>query len=217
MKPDIIANLNSSDYIVASHCLEELLHAGKISDSDLRSLLALDNKLIIGDFLEKYSDFNKDDLKILETYISDNLDHSDRLFVSDLIEFATSWGLYLPYDKCIGFLNKYGDDDDYVLLSTIEYVFENLRFSAIDDIYRLLYSVLHNTECNQSAQITAAFALFRITGKKEFLSDLIDLVVNGNENNKTLLQNILSLKHNGPDFFDHYYILKAITPLGINE
>jgi hypothetical protein len=138
--------------------------------------------------------------------------HSDSIFVSDLIEFSTYWGLSIPYEKCLSFLERWGDDDDYLALSSIDYILENLRYSYIDEIYKLLYSILHNPESNQSTQVKSAFALLRITGRKVFLTDLIDLVVNGNANNKLLLNNILSLKYNSSLYFDYYDILKSMMP-----
>jgi hypothetical protein len=214
MKPEILKKLNSPEYSIASKALSELLTINSIDKNDLDKILALDNHLIIGDFLEKYNNYQESDLSLIESFINRNLDHHNRLFVSDLIEFATDWGLELHYDKCLMFLIKYGDDDDFVLLSSMDYIFENLKFTKIDEIYRLLNSILQNPESNQSAQVKAAFMLFRITMRKEFLSDLIDLVVNGNENNKLLLGNLLALEYNSAQFFDYYDILVQLTQAG---
>lgn len=210
MRSDTLDKLNSTDYSIASNCLNSLLKDNGINKVDIRELLALDNTLIIGDFLEKYDAFDSEDLLELEEYINNNLDHSDRLFVSNLIEFATDWELSINYKKCIDFLGKYGDDDDYVVLASIDYVFENLRMAEIENIYRSLHSILNNPEQNRSTQIKAAFALFRITHRKEFLTDLTDLVVNGDENNKLLLKNILTVKYNSKEYFDYHDKLKAI-------
>ena len=211
MKPNEIKTLNSEDYSVASKCLDNILKEDNLDSEDIKSLLTLNNKLIISDFIEGYGNFNQESLNIVEDFINKNLDHDDRLFVSDLIEFATIWNLSLNYKKCINFLKKYGNDEDYVLLAAIDYIFENLRISEIDEIYDSLYLILHNPESNQSAQVKAAFVLFRITGKKEFLADLIDLVINGHADNKLLLGNILSLKHNGASYFEYFDILKIIS------
>lgn len=211
MKPDLINKLNSSEYGVASHYLDEFLNEGNVTEKDITTLLSLENTLIIGDFLEKYKNFKENDLRIIESYINRNLDNSDRLFVSDLIEFSTSWCLYLPYEKCLSFLKRQGDDDDYVLLASIDYIFENLKLYFIEEIYKLLNDILHNPESNQSAQVKAAFVLFRITNKKNFLVDLIDLVVNGVEDNKLLLSNMLSLNHNNSLYFEFYDVLKSIS------
>jgi hypothetical protein len=212
MNPDILQRLKSLDYHVACLGLEDLLKGSPISENDLLELFSIDNTLIISDFLERYNNFHSIELKLVEEYINNNLDHSDSIFVSDLIEFSTYWGLSIPYEKCLSFLERWGDDDDYLALSSIDYILENLRYSYIDEIYKLLYSILHNPESNQSTQVKSAFALLRITGRKVFLTDLIDLVVNGNANNKLLLNNILSLKYNSSLYFDYYDILKSMMP-----
>lgn len=203
--------LNSPEYSISSKLLKEILSKEKISDDDLTAILSLNNLLTIGDFLQKFKDFSENNLKLIETYINENLDHSDRLFISDLIEFATDWNLSLPYKKCIGFLKKYNDDDTYVQLASIEYVFKNLKFQFIDEIYNSLYAILNNSECNQSNQVMSAFVLFRITAKKEFLIDLLDLVVNGDLDNKVLLKNILALKFNSNEYYEYSSLLKSVT------
>lgn len=210
MKSAIIEKLNSSEYSIASNCLNDILMNEIIDKDAITILLSIDNTAIISDFLEKYKDFKKNELVLIEGYINKNLDHYDRLFVSDLIEFATSWELTIDYEKCLSFLTKYGKDDDYVMLTSIDYVFENLKFANIDKIYELLHSILHNTECNQSAQVKSAFILFRITHKKEFLTDLMDLVVNGHIDNRLLLSNMLSLNHNKLAYFDSSDILNTL-------
>jgi hypothetical protein len=210
MKSDILQKLNSDDYSIASNCLNEFLKAGNINRSDLIALLSINNTLIISDFLERYKNFHEKDLKLIENYINRNLDHTDRLFVSDLIEFSTNWGLFLPYNKCLQFLEKFGDDEDYVLLASIDYIFENLKFAKIDEIFNLLCLILYNPESNQSAQVKAAFVLFRITNKKKFMIDLVDLIVNGYADNKILLRNMLNLKYNNSSYFEHYDLLNAI-------
>ncbi len=210
MKDDIIRKLNSDDFSIASQSLDELINIGKINDEDLSILLKLDNLLIIGEFLERHKEFNTSNLKLIEIFINNNLDNPNRLFVSDLIEFATSWSLSIDYERCIRFLYKYKNDDDYVQLISIDYIFENLQLSYIDEIYEALNSILHNPDSNQSSQVKSAFVLFRITNKKEFLSDLIDLVVNGDKDNKILMKNMLSLKHNNKVYFEYYNVLNAL-------
>lgn len=211
MESKIIEQLNS-DYPIASKALKKILSKGMLKSKEIKTLLLLKNNLIISDFLENYKFFTKKDLSTIELFIIENLDCKDRLFVSDLIEFAYEWNLSLPYEKCIRFLKKFSNDNTYVQLACIDYIFLNLKFQYIDEIYVALNAILQNSRCNQSNQILAAFYLFRITSKKEFLIDLLDLVINGDtENNKILLKNILKINYNGPKYFEYYDILKSIV------
>jgi hypothetical protein len=209
MKSKIFLQLNSSNYETASKALFNFLKVEFINEADLSLLLSIDNPLIIGDFLEEYKNFNQSDLKLIENYIKGNLNNLNKLFVSDLIEFATNWSLELPYEICLKFLKNFGNDDDYVQLASLDYIYENLKFNYIEEIYNSLNNILSNPMSNQSSQVKSAFILFRITNKKNFLVDLIDLVVHGNEYNKVLLSNILILKHNNEIYFEDYNLLKA--------
>lgn len=104
MRTNIIKKLKSTDYSTASQALDELINNGKVSTEELSFILTLDNLLIIGEFLEKYKEFSTTDLQSIEIFINNNLENPDRLFVADLIEFATSWALSLDYNKCLEFL-----------------------------------------------------------------------------------------------------------------
>ncbi|GAB2808399.1 hypothetical protein [Ferruginibacter profundus] len=209
MEKKLIEKLNS-DYTLARKVLKTVLAKGKMKPVEINTLLTLKNNLIISEFLESYKHFTKEDLVSIELFIVNNLDHKDRLFVSDLIEFAYEWNLSLPYEKCIAFLKKFNGDNTYVQLASIDYVFLNLKFQFIDEIYIALNAILQNPQCNQSNQVLAAFYLFRITYKKEFLIDLLDLVVNGDSDNKKLLKNILKINYNSSKYFEYYDTLKSI-------
>ena len=137
------------------------------------------------------------------------LNSADKLFVSVLIEFADDWDLELPYSECIKCLDNFENDNTYVQLAMIDYIFGNLKMKYLSVIINSLDGILSNAECNQSVQVKAAFFLFRITHKKRYLIDLIDLVVNGDDN-KALLKNILSRSFNGSEYFEYHDVLKSI-------
>ena len=211
METKIIETLNS-DFPFANKELKKLLLKGKLKIKDIGVLLSLSNNLIISEFLKTYAYFNKEDLVIIELFIIDKLNCKDRLFVSDLIEFASEWNLSLPYEKCIFFLNKYNGDNTYVQLASIEYISLNLNYHHVEAICLALNAILQNPKCNQSSQVAAAFCLLRISSKKEYLLDLLDLVVNGDSYNKPLLKNILERKSNAMLYFEYYEILKSVLP-----
>ena len=185
--------------------LDNLLSKGKLKQKEILEILHLENYLFISDFLIKYIFFDKEDLTLIQNYIIANLAHKERLFVSDLLEFATYWDLELPYEKCLNLLDKYEGDDHYVLLASMDYVFKNLRFEYIDQIVDRLINVIDNSNQIQTAQVKASFILFRITLKKEYLTNLIELVVNNDH--KTLLRNILNLEYNNQQYFDYHDLL----------
>lgn len=210
MKQNTLNKLKSKSYKVASKALKELIKSDSISDSDLETILYLADKTIIGDFLQEYKKFTNVQLKYLETFIVLNLDNDNRLFVSDLIEFSIDWGLLLPYKKCIEFLTMFEDDNLYVQIASLDYIFENLKTVYFDEIYDILCSILNNPESNQSVQVRASFMLFRFTAKPFFLQELGDLVVNGDDLNKSVLKNILAMEFNKPQYFEGYSQLLAL-------
>jgi hypothetical protein len=188
--------------------LHYLLAKGKLKQKVILEILRLKNYLFISDFLIKYNFFDKEDLTLIRSYIIDNLDNTERLFVSDLLEFATYWNLELPYEKCLSFLDKYENDNHFVLLASMEYIFKNLKFEYIEQIVEKLISIIDNANQIQTAQVNASFILFRITLKKEYLSNLIELVMNNDH--KILLRNILNLEYNNQKYFDYHDLLMDV-------
>ena len=210
MRKKIIEKINACKededvYSKIEKYLDNLLDKGKLKQKVILDILHLKNYIFISDFLIKYNYFDKEDLILIHSYIIDNLDNKERLFVSDLLEFATYWNLELPYEKCLNSLDKFENNDHYVLLASIEYIFKNLKFEYIDQIVEKLIGIIENPNQIQTAQVNASFILFRITLKKEYLSNLIELVVNNDH--KTLLRNILNLEYNNQQYFDYHDLL----------
>lgn len=210
MDREIFNKLKSSDYQVAREALSQLLKNGKLDADDIAEVLTFGDKLIIGNFLTDYTCFDKDDLAFIEKYICENLDDNDRLYVSDLIEFATYWNLQIPYEKCLEFLKIYEDDHHYVLLASIDYIFENFKYSYISEFYDLLNEILYNSNQHESAQLLASFVLFRISLKKDYLIKLIDLTIR-NQYNTQSLKNILKREYNDQKYFDYHDLLTALV------
>ena len=207
MDKEILSTIAQSEYGDAYSGLERLLKINRISNKDLDIILHTGNKLLIGEFLELYDAFTESNLKLIESFINANLLHENRLFVSDLIEFASEWGLRINYDLLIGFLSVYKGDETYVQLASIDYVYRYMNLTKLDEIYNALYSILQNPRCNQSSQVKASFVLLRITNNEVFLEDLIDLLINGCKENRELMKNMLSQHFNGPKYFKYYNLL----------
>ena len=205
----LFERLDSKRYDTATKALNELMAKGELKEEEILKVMAIQNKSVIGDFLVDYQHFNQYNLAHMSIFINEHLDDKDRLFVSDLIEFASYWEIIIPYSKCFEFLSVYGKDDDYVVLATLDYIYENLKISYIKDIVKAFEGILYNPKHMQSSQIKAAFILFRITMKKIYLKDLTNLVAIGNSN-KILLRNILGLDWNQKEYFDYAENLQAI-------
>jgi hypothetical protein len=200
---------NSSSYSSAEKLLQNVMVKGKLSKEEIKIILSLDEKLIVSAFLEQYNYFDEEDIQYIGEYIRENLNHSNRMFVSDLIEFANYWEIEIPYVECIEFLKKYEDDNWCVQSASIDYIFENLKFQYIKEIVGSLKEILNDTNQNLSVQVKTAFVLFRITMKKEYLEDLTDLVIT--ENHQEQLKNILSRDYNKQEYFDYYQLLEFIA------
>jgi hypothetical protein len=207
MKKNIYNQLCNSEYSISSKALQTILKE-KITNEDIIKIFSSNNYLIIADFLEEFDKYDENTLKYIENYIINHLDDKDRLFVSDLIEFATEWGLSIPYEKCIGFVKVCGKDDDYVGIASIDYIYTNFKLNYFDDIYKVLNIVINNTEYNQSAQLRAAMTLFRYTHNKKYYLILKSLVEKGDENNRVLLKNKLNYFYNSDDLFIPYEEMK---------
>jgi len=212
MDKEIIEKINSCKeddfYSEIEVHLDNLLTKGKLKQVEILEILNLKNYLFICDFLIKYRFFDKEDLMLIQVYILDNLNNTDRLFVSDLIEFATYWNLDLPYDVCIGFLDVNEADHHYVLLATMNYIFKKLNFEYIEQIVNKLKIIIDDPGQIQTAQVYASFILFRITLKRDYLLNLMDLVVN--EDHKVLLKNILEQEYNNQRYFDYHDFLSVL-------
>ena len=208
---EIINKLNSPEYSVGRRTLSELLTKGKLPFKDFREILLLKEKLIVANFLEEYQYFDKENLEYMQTYILEHLNNNDRLFVSDLIEFASYWDLIIPFEKCLELVKVYKGDNHFVQLAIINYIFENMKYNYIEETVRALSSILDNPHLYQNVQVKAAFTLFRITMNPTYLNDLIDLIVNGDvDNNKEQLNNILKWNYNQREFFSYHDLLQII-------
>lgn len=207
---DRYAIFESEDYSGALKELKKILSKKQALPKE-EVFRFLSYPMVASDFMDLYPFFHEDGLLAeIELFIIERLDDPDRLYVSDLIEFAMDFGLNLPYEKCLGFLNVYKDDHTYVVLASIGYITANIRMLYIAEIVKGLEGVLNNPEQNQSSQIKAALGLFRITMKRRYLNDLMDLVVAGHPDNKDLMRNLLKWEYNHKRYFDYADTLHAI-------
>ena len=206
VKDKILARkLASINYSEANKALKEVIaqvqKGVQLTSQDLKYILNIPEKSLIGDFLIEIDSFTEEQLKIIENYVISNFDHEDRDFVSDLIDVATTESLNLPYTRCLQLLNNSSERESYVVSSVISYIMSQPKFNFIDEIFLALTNILEDSSFYQNAQVKASFCLFRMTHDKKYLQDLIDLVEEGQEINRELLKNILLLDCNSSMYF----------------
>ncbi|MEN7551906.1 hypothetical protein AAG747_28590 [Rapidithrix thailandica] len=195
----------SLEYQTANKALREVLAKvnaeEQLSIEDIKYILNIPEKSLIGDFLIEYDYFTEDQKSFIESYIIANLNDEDRDFVSDMIDFATIESLNLPYEVCIDFLKSNTEGESYVVSSVLSYLISQPKFNYIEKLFVALTNVLEDASFFQNAQLKAAFCLFRITQDRKYLREVIELVEKGQSINKDLLKNMLSIHFNNNKYF----------------
>ena len=215
MKPNKIDinRLNSLDFVEANNLILQYASSHKnLSNKELLAMLHLEEKELIGSFLDNYVFFNNNHLQMIESYINENLDDKDMDFVSDLIDFATRYTLNLNYPKLIEFLGNDSEKAHFVVLSSLFYISENIKLKYIDDLLQAMENILNNPDYYQNVQILASLFLFRNTHKKKYLDEIKDWF-SDSEANRIFLQNILALPYYQEEYFDRETLQ---TVLGLN-
>lgn len=92
-----IENLNfiEAHKIILQICKDRLY----LSLDDISFILNLKNKELVESFLAEYAHFHEKELLYIENFINSNLEHENKEFLSDLIYFATDFGLDINYKK----------------------------------------------------------------------------------------------------------------------
>jgi len=148
--PSVNANIQDLSTYVKKKSLKNV---------DVCEILSYKDKTFLGDFLLEYENFNRNNLDIIKKFIFLHFNDKDALFLSDLIDFSAKWGIKIPAKIWMSFLRKRGEDDDYVVMSTIDYLIDNnLRINS--QIVRLLEEIIYDNQCSIYAQMRAAFLLF---------------------------------------------------------
>ena len=197
-------NIEHENYSTAKRSLDSVSF-DKLELNDVKYILEKANKLVIGDFLSDYQSFSTEMLDYIEGYINKNLNHPNRLFVSDLINYASDWGLNISYNKCIDFVTITGKDNDFVMLASIDYIFENLKMHYLDKIFNVFNQVLYGgIDYNHSCKIKVAFYLYRISHNSKYFMVLKEFMKDGDSLDREILKNIMDAFYNNEDYFDDY-------------
>ena len=200
--------LLSEIYEEPYQAIEQLIAMDSISDEALEFILHLDDNFLTADFLDGFNKFSYGQLLTLENYIMKNLSNSDRLFVSDLIDFARKNNFTVFYKNCIDFISS--EKEDYnLILSSIIYISEKHNFTQISEIKTVLDKILEKENYYFNCQIVAAFYLFRLTFHQIYLEKLVQLLLHTPESNKELIAGVLKYPYNQPEYFVYHNLIAS--------
>jgi len=168
-----IDSLNNISYVEANKMILGLIDSStSISNENLIKILNLKERELVSTFLEEFENFSEEQFLSLEKYINDNLNLEDKDFVSDLIDFASDWSLNINYKKILSFLDIDNDKNHFIVLSSVNYITENIKLFYVKEIVAKMRNILDNSNYYQNTQISAALCLFRITHNKKYLLEI---------------------------------------------
>lgn len=210
----IIKILKSKETKSFCNIHEELKKGKMISDKVLNEILTLsnnlDNRLFQGDILEDFEYFTSSQLKIIESFILQRIYDKDYLFVSSLIECANFNNILSIYEICLKFIEQ--RRHFAVVSAALCYIFEHLNFHKIHRIVAAFNRVLNNKKYHQNCQTLASFFLFRITMNEKYFYFLKSLILEGGDNNRIVLDNILKgMDYNNKKYFNNYAQMKELV------
>lgn len=206
----VMKMLSSDEFDPPYKALTELRKQKKVSKKVLLHILSLEDKLIVGDFLENFLYFSNEQLGIIEQYIFQHLNDKDPLFLSSLIECANINTILSFYDNFLNIICT--RRNDIVILAALDYIFDNMQFFKIKKIVRVFRRVINNKSYYQNCQTVAAFYLFRLTMHMEYYSFLKNLVLEGGELNYIVLKNmLLKAEYNNKKYFAYFDDLMIIV------
>ncbi|WP_131327861.1 hypothetical protein [Chryseobacterium vrystaatense] len=154
----------------------------KISLEEINFILNLEEKELVETFLSEYSLFDQDDFQFTEHFTNLNLENDNTDFVSDLIYFASDFGLDLSYDKILKKVIKNKGDENCLVLSILEYLLMNFKFIYIGELFKTLIYVRDSKDYFQNEQILSSVILFKISNKSEYLNFVVELLESDKSN-----------------------------------
>jgi hypothetical protein len=173
----------------------------KLDLNEIKQILCFKDKDLVDLFLREYILFDEDDRVYLELFINDNLEYENTEFVSDLLYFATDLSLNINYLKVLGIINKYSNDENYIVLGAIHYISNNIKYYYIKEIVSSFNKVVNSKDYFQSEQVLASISLYKITRKQSFLDFIVELIDYDNSN-LVFLTNLLEEECFKEEYFD---------------
>ncbi|WP_348812007.1 hypothetical protein [Flavobacterium maritimum] len=173
----------------------------KLSFDEIEFILNLDEKELVAFFFSEYSLFDKEDFSQIENFTNSHLDNENLDFVSDLIYFATDFGLDLNYRKILELTIIEEIDNDFIVLACLQYLSLNIKLLYVDMIVKNLEHIRDTKIYHQNEQLLASLILFRITHKMNYLDFIIELI-EYDESNLEFLKNCLKDKSYDSMYFN---------------
>lgn len=210
MTNNILKNIETQSFEEANEAILEICRKKiKLSPEDIKFILNFQEKELVNIFFYQYSLLDQKDFIIIESFINSNLDNEDREFVSDLIYIALDFGLDLNYTKILSFLKIKEEDEDLIVLASLEYLHKNNKPLYYKELIENLEYVRNNDIYYQNEQLLASLILFRITHKSSYLSFIKELIKSDNSNLR-YFENILKSEIYNEVFFDLTEIKKIL-------
>jgi len=205
----LIQMLSSDKFDPPYEAIAEIIRQKKISDQVLLHILSLKDKLVLGDFLENFIYLSDEQLNPVKKFIEQHINDKNHLFVSSLIDCANVNGFMSFYEDFLKIIQK--RRNDLVVLSALNYIFDNMQFYKIKKIVKVFRRVINNKSYYQNCQTVAAFYLFRMTYDETYLIFLKELVLELDDRNAIVLKNCLDMECNHKKHFSYHDKLIAIA------
>lgn len=188
---------------VINLCKEEI----KLSSNEINFIFNLEEKELVETFLNEYKLFDQEDFRFIEHFINFNLENDNKDFVSDLVYFATDFGLDLNYDKIIKMVIENKGNEDCLVLSILEYLLMNFKFIYIEELLNVLIYVRDNKDYFQNEQLLSSVILYKISNQSEYLKFAKELI-DSDKSNKEFFNNLMKRNIFNKKYFQNIELLQ---------
>lgn len=208
---DKLLNINGIPFHEAVKLINEICNENtKLSLSQINFILNIGEKQLVNIFFDEYKYFDQEEFSLIEDFINKNLEIENKNHLSDLIYFATDFGLNINYEKILSLLIVEEEDLECLVLGCLEYINMNVKFLYVEELVKKLEYIRNNILYHQNEQLLASLILFRITHKIKYL-DFITELIEYDKSNLEFLKNKLKEKMYNSDYFDFSELNKKIA------
>ncbi|MCD0475884.1 hypothetical protein LPB87_15900 [Flavobacterium sp. EDS] len=208
---DKLLNINGIPFHEAVKLINEICNQNtKLSLSQINFILNIGEKQLVNIFFDEYKYFDQEEFSLIEDFINKNLEIENKNHLSDLIYFATDFGLNINYEKILSLLIVEEEDLECLVLGCLEYINMNVKFLYVEELVKKLEYIRNNILYHQNEQLLASLILFRITHKIKYL-DFITELIEYDKSNLEFLKNKLKEKMYNSDYFDFSELNKKIA------
>ncbi|AYN03971.1 hypothetical protein [Flavobacterium sp. 140616W15] len=208
---DKLLNINGIPFHEAVELINEICNENtKLSLSQINFILNIHEKELVNIFFDKYKYFDQEEFSLIEDFINKNLETENKNYLSDLIYFATDFGLNINYEKILSLLIVEEEDLECLVLGCLEYINMNIKFLYIEELMKKLEYIRNNILYHQNEQLLASLILLRITHKIKYL-DFITELIEYDKSNLEFLKNKLKEKMYNSNYFDFSELNKKIA------